>query len=84
MRGFGIAVHHHHGLGNGPRLAEPMVLIGHPHSGPNFQLAHLVAALLRHFPILLEVSILLRKIVSEKSVTVSGSCAQVQFNGGKQ
>jgi hypothetical protein len=26
----------------------------------------------------------LRKIVSEKAVDVSGSCAQVQFNGGKQ
>jgi hypothetical protein len=26
----------------------------------------------------------LRKIVPEKSVKVSGSCAQVQFNGGKQ
>ena len=32
-RGFGVAVHHHHGLGHGPRLAKPMVLIGHPNPG---------------------------------------------------
>ena len=42
-RGFGIAVHHHHGLGNNPRFAEPMVLIGYQHCGPNFQIAHMVA-----------------------------------------
>ena len=39
-RGFRIAVDHHHRLGNRPRLAEPVVLVGHPDAGPDFNLAH--------------------------------------------
>ncbi len=39
-RGLRVAVDHHHGLGRGPGRTEPMVLIGHPHAGPDLGLLH--------------------------------------------
>src|SRR5262249_24801200 len=42
-RGFGIAVHHHDGLGNAPRFAEPIVLIRDPHARPDLYFVHGVA-----------------------------------------
>src|SRR5476649_2428797 len=42
-RRLGIAVHHHHGLGHYPWLAEPMVLVGHQYPRPNLCPAFIVA-----------------------------------------
>src|SRR5262249_15972428 len=41
--GLGVAMHHHDGLGNAPRLAEPIVLVSDPYARPDLHLVHRVA-----------------------------------------